>query len=89
MGAVVVVDDDLPARPRRAREQVPARGRELGARIEETQIGRAAGRDHHDVGRFRERVVRAGETVEAEGDAEPFALGDAPVDDAEDLAPSP
>ena len=87
MGAVVVVEQHLRRRLDRAGEDVPGRRSEGLSVIEEAHVRHAARRDDDDVGVLRQDVGRLGIGVAAEGDAEPRAFGEAPVDDAHDLAP--
>ena len=87
MSAVVVVEEHLAARADRATENVPRIGDQLRTLGEEFGIRAAAGGDHHHVGVLGEHLVGLGVGVGPDVDVEQFALGQPPVDDADQVAP--
>ena len=76
MRAVVVIEEHARGGLRRAGQDVPARGREGVAGVEEARVRHAAGRDDHDVGVLGHHVGRLGIGVVADLDAEPLAFGE-------------
>jgi hypothetical protein len=88
VATIVVVEEHLSARADSSTEDIPAVGHQLRTLAQEFGVRHSPGRHHHNVGILHEHVVRLGVGVGPDIDILKLALGETPVDDADQVAPT-